>query len=227
MQANQVDQFNQILISAAEVVGKSISPESLVLYWDLLSTFELDDVVRAVKAHLQNAEVGAFMPKPADIIKHIEGTSDSRSMQAWSKVVKAIRFIGPHQSICFDDPIVHSVLDDMGGWVKFGTVTDDEMPFLGNEFDKRYRGYLIHPVEKYKNYLIGISEGQMGKDFEGHPVLFGDTDRAKYVFANGEDKSMISIERDYDAKNKKITQEGVLEHIDETTSFESKIETVV
>lgn len=216
MNKNDVEGFNQVLISAAEVTGKSLSAQSLVLYWDLLSTFELTDIRNAVQAHLKNPETGSFMPKPADIIKFINGSSESRSMQAWTKVDKAIRTVGIHESIAFDDPLIHAVIESMGGWITLNNIQNHkEIAFKAVEFEKRYRGFLITPPgNNYPSYLIGSTE--MGNSQRGYktPVyLFGQPDRAKYVKNHGRKLEVISNNPD---PVKKIAQQ-LAKTIAETT----------
>ncbi len=58
---------------------------------------------------MQNAEAGQFPPKPADLIRFLDGTGESRAMGAWSLVERTLRRIGPYQSLVFDDPITQRV----------------------------------------------------------------------------------------------------------------------
>ena len=60
--------FQAALRAAAEVTGHALSEEQIMLYWDLLSDKNIDDVKAAVRAHLRDPDRGRFMPRPADII---------------------------------------------------------------------------------------------------------------------------------------------------------------
>ena len=40
-----------------------------------------------------------------------------QAQQAWSKVLNAVRRMGGDATVIFDD-LIHSVIDDMGGWVR-------------------------------------------------------------------------------------------------------------
>jgi hypothetical protein len=88
-----------------------------------------------------NPDNGQFIPKPADLVKLMQGSTADSAMQAWTKLDFAVRCVGVYASVSFDDPIINVVINDMGGWVKFGTKSVDEWPFVSNEFVKRYRAY--------------------------------------------------------------------------------------
>ncbi|MNY07420.1 hypothetical protein D3C86_1402220 [compost metagenome] len=98
----------------------------------------------------------------------------------------------------FDDPIIHRVLQDMGGWVALGAKQEKEWPFVAKEFENRYRGYRTQGgAGEYPRALVGIAEAQNGQNgFKSQaPVLIGNSAKAKQVLASGTDKSMLGFER--------------------------------
>jgi len=81
------------------------------------------------------------MPKVADVIKMLQGSTQDSALTAWAKVDKAVRSIGTQMSVAFDDPLIHKVIQDMGGWLGLGQRQEAEWPFVAKEFETRYRGF--------------------------------------------------------------------------------------
>src|SRR5260363_262611 len=80
---------------------------------------------------------------------------------AWANVDQAVRGVGPYQSVVFEDALIHRVLAEMGGWIPLGSKTEDEWPFVHNEFVNRYRGYRMRSeTPDYPPVLIGLFEAQ-------------------------------------------------------------------
>lgn len=135
------------------------TPFALSVWWEACKPFDFVSVKGAFNRHAVNPDNGQFLPKPADIVKLIGGGSLDGALIAWSKVEKAIRTIGPYQTVVFDDPIIHKVISDMGGWIKFGDFTEEELPFKAKEFENRYRGYRTRgAVENVPTKLIGLTD---------------------------------------------------------------------
>lgn len=144
------------------------------------------------------------MPKPADIIRHIDGDSENNAYKAWSKVESAIQHIGSYETIIFDDPIIHCVIVDMGGWTKLCSTLSKEMPFKTGEFVKRYRGYLRKKPEKFHNKLIGKFEqhnhvNRYGDQFIDSPVVVKEIQLAIEIYKQGKTESGLKVARNHDA----------------------------
>lgn len=152
-----------MLAKVMSVYGKQITTGFVDVFFDALANYDLESVRRGLSAHVQNPDSGQFPPKPADIVRLIDGTSADQGMQAWSRLDKAVRRVGPYQSVVFDDPIIHRVLDDMGGWIKLCNVgREEDYKFQGLEFARRYRAYVIAGGvgSEYPRHLIGITEAE-------------------------------------------------------------------
>lgn len=198
MQLGDRKRFIACLTACAEVYGKPLSDAVLGIWWDALRAYEIDAVQEAIGRHLRNPDNGQFMPKPADIIRMLAGTSVDSAMVAWAKVDKAIRHVGPYASVTFDDPLIQRVLQDMGGWVQLGAKTDDEWPFIGNEFRTRYQGYKQRAeIPEYPPVLIGIAEADNVRRGLEHTdrVLIGDATKAAQVAAGGTARPAIGMQR--------------------------------
>lgn len=169
-----------MLAKVMSIYGRQITSGFVDVFFDALSGYDLESVRRGLNAHVQNPDSGQFPPKPADVVRLIDGTSQDQGMQAWSRVDKAVRMIGPYQSVVFDDAIVHRVIDEMGGWIKLcNTPSEDDYKFKALEFARRYRAYVIAggAGDDYPRHLIGVCEAENSNaGFKGSipaPVLIG------------------------------------------------------
>lgn len=191
-------EFGEMLENTFEIFDKQISKAKLEIYFDVLRRFELSDVKTAITAHLNNPESGRFVPKPADIILHIDGGTQTRALNAWTKVERAIRCVGHYPSVVFDDSLIHAVVADMGGWCKINAVSNKELPFLAKEFQNRYQGYSLRgQVPDYPRRLIGLEESHNEKSgFTSQPPVFiGYKPRALVVYEQGLKREKPAINR--------------------------------
>ena len=139
-----------------------------------------------------------FAPKLADIKKLIEGSTQTQGMRAWAKVETAVRSVGAYRSVAFDDPLIHVVIVEMGGWTTLCRSAVDEMPFKAREFERRYAAYrLRRELPNFPPRLMGESESQNrlnGRaDYEVRPVLIGDPERAARVIEQGQQIPALRI----------------------------------
>ena len=208
MQQNDYDDFVDILQVVSEQYGKRVSDGVVALYWQGLQEFDLAAVRDALGRHIRNTDTGQFMPKIADIIRMLQGSSQDAAFSAWSKVDKAVRHVGPYETVCFDDPLIHRVLHDMGGWMMLGQKTDEEWPFVARDFENRYRGFKSRNERvDYPSKLIGISEAHNVKEGHevGQPMLIGNAEKATAVLIGGiQGSQMLGLSR------LKITPENLL-----------------
>ena len=183
-------EFCKLLVGIAELYDKRLTTAAQVLYWDLLKDYELDDIASALKAHTKSPDAGQYLPKPADIIRQLEGDTESQAMRAWSKVQEAIGRVGPYRSVVFDDPLIHAVVVEMGGWIALCEGLTDDLPFRAREFVKRYRGYRTQRAQpRFPSKLAGLIEmhnsaHEVGEDIP-EPLLIGDSWRALQVMREG------------------------------------------
>src|SRR5688572_11086717 len=112
MKTSDVSKFSVMIAGVGELYGKAISEQLTAIYWQVLKRFELQDVQQALQTHINNPDCGQYFPKPADVVRFIEGSGETRALQAWTKVEQAIIQVGSYQSVVFDDPLIHAVLED-------------------------------------------------------------------------------------------------------------------
>lgn len=187
MTKDDYKKFCECLLGCAEITDKPLTEQAIAVYWNALKHLEIQVVVDAFGRHVTNPDSGQFMPKPADIIRLCEGSHLDSAMQAWTKVVDAMKTVGSHSTVVFDDPLIMMVVKDMGGWVYLCQTTVKELPFKGNEFTNRYKGYKTTGRLDPPNKLTGRLEQEClvnGFSYGEKPVLIGDRNKAKAVLEN-------------------------------------------
>lgn len=190
MTQDDFEKFEDLLSGVGEIYGKTLSEFALTLWWGALKDYDLTAIRNALSRYVVNPDNGQFMPKPADVVRMIGGTSTDSAMIAWTKVDKAVRQVGTWQDVVFDDPLIHRIIGEMGGWIEFGKKTEDEWPFVAKEFETRYRGYASRGITpEYKGVLTGIANANNSRHgFNcGKPVLIGDPEKARRVIQMGGD----------------------------------------
>lgn len=185
MQKNELEPFAAMLRLVAEQYGKTLSPELVRLYFDGLSHLPLEAVRAAMNAHLRNPDSGQFMPKIADLIRALGGSTLDAAQLAWTRVMDAVALVGTYESVCFDDAVTQRVIADMGGWIALGAVSERELPFRQREFESRYRAYRARSeAPEHPAVLPGILDRDNwanGYATSQEPRLIGDQARALEV----------------------------------------------
>jgi hypothetical protein len=196
MTDDDFEQFSEGLTGVMDAFGKTVSPFTLHLWFDVLKPYGLEAVTHAFRRHVSSPDAGMFPPKPADIIRMMGGTSGDGASRAWAKVDRAVRHVGTYRSVAFDDPLVHRVLSDMGGWILMGMKSDDEWPFVAREFEARYRGYAMRQERPdYPPVLNGIIDAENGPHgyAQEKPVLIGNRQLAIAVMSGGTERPLLGI----------------------------------
>lgn len=198
MQTDDFQKFHDGIAGVMGFYGKSVSRFALDVWWTALKKYDLAAIVDAFNRHLANPDTGQFAPKPADIIRMLQGSTQDAALRAWAKVDQAVRRVGTYCDVVFDDPLIHRVILDMGGWISLGTKREDEWPFVAREFENRYRGFHSRGERpQYPPALIGIAtahNNRMGYRSEA-PVLIGNEQLAAQVLRGGTDQPVLELKR--------------------------------
>lgn len=200
MQQNDFQQFHDGISGVMGFYGKSVSRFALDVWWTALKGYDLPTVIDAFNRHLVNPDTGQFVPKPADIIRMLEGSTQDSALIAWTKVDQAMRLVGTYPDVVFDDALIHRIIQEMGGWVALGMKKESEWPFVAKEFENRYRGYKARSeTPPYPPVLSGIfsSENSMNgyADKTATPTLIGNEQLAMRVMRGGTDTPAIGFRK--------------------------------
>lgn len=196
MNDNHKIDFLELIANVYAFYRQDFSSFAGGVWYEAMKPFDLTAVADALNRHCINPDNGQFMPKPADIVKMLKGSSMDSALVAWSKVDKAIRQVGTYESVVFDDSLIHRVLADMGGWQKVGMANEQEWPFVAKEFETRYRGYSMRNAKPdYPPVMVGIAQSQNEQQgfIVKSPRLLGDTDNASAVYLGGRKEQLDRI----------------------------------
>ena len=196
MQQDDVRAFQEVMQGVHDFYGKDCSPFALDVWWQALRSYDLEAIRDALGRHCVNPDNGQWMPKPADVVRLIEGSTVDSAMVAWTKVDRAMQSVGSYCTVVFDDPLIHAVIADMGGWPALGNKRIEEWPFVAKEFQTRYRGLkAARATPAYPPKLVGIADGNnVQRGFpEMNPVLIGDPESARKVLAGGDSRPRLMV----------------------------------
>lgn len=156
MQESDQERFFSLWEIVTEDVKNPPSEEKLLLYWRALEPYNIEQIERAMMAHIRDPERGQYVPKPSDLVRHIEGDPEARADHAWGRVIDTVRRYGGCDDVVFDDPCIHAVIRDMGGWRSLCGMQISEEPFRAMEFRRIYQGVCRELEPKYPAILEGI-----------------------------------------------------------------------
>lgn len=179
-------EFGAILAAVYDFWNRELHEMSFEIWWESLKHLDLETVRGALARHMRDPDTGKFIPKPSDVIQHVGGTTADASMLAWSKVMAGVKNYGTYESVAFDDPLIHRVLADLGGWTWLGEQKTDEMPFVERRFRDAYRAWMRSAqLPAYQPHLAGrieIMNAATGyRDHTPQPKLIGDPARAAAI----------------------------------------------
>ena len=192
---NERDQteFAKLMVGLAEYYTKPLTEVVLGIYWQALRHHDLAAVRDAIHRHIRNPDNGQWMPKVADIERLISGSTEIAAFIAWTKVEQAVNSVSSWRDLVFDDPLIHRVLSDMGGWILLGEKPEKDWPFVEREFVTRYRGYATRgTTPDYLPVLPGRLAYKTSSYKQEPPVLFGQQAQCQAVMAGGTTQQLIS-----------------------------------
>lgn len=135
-----------------------ITRHTIDLYFAALEEYDINDIRLAVSRHIKHPEAGRFFPAPADLIKIMQGGTASRAALAWAKVERAIREIGPWEDVVFDDPTIHLVIHELGGWGRLCEIKEADLNIKSRTFQNIYPELAARqPAERAIPALKGIA----------------------------------------------------------------------
>ncbi len=161
----------------SEKFGKEISQAYLKMIWESLRPFNDGDCERALKhVFLHGRFLKDLIP---DLLQRLEGEAKDQAVLAWVAVDKAVKNHGPYASVKFDDLVIHSVINVMGGWGQFQDCSIKEWTWKQKEFEKLYP--VIQRKNNHPEHLAGQIEMKNRSggydEFTNAPVQIGDNNQ--------------------------------------------------
>lgn len=167
---------------------QDVTPFIADLWWEACRNFTVEQVSKALSAHAVDPEAGMFPPKVADVVRQLAGTATDRAEAAWAKCLRSIQSVGPYRDVVFDDPVIHAVVDALGGWVKVCSTTTDELSYVQHRFTESYKALQKQTLE-YSRVLKGLRSADEVFEMKGLPTpkpsIVGDIEKARKVYIEG------------------------------------------
>lgn len=184
------EQIVDLLTASLSVYNENLSDQIISVWLASLMRFDIHEIKHAFNIYIQTSERGHFSPKPSDIVNIITGGNADVAKVAWSLVERSIRSIGGDMTVIFNDPLIHRVIYDIGGWANICSAESErDLDFIARDFETRYRGYMCRGIiPKYPNRLIGRSENSVreyGLKWQRYLSVVGDINECKKVFYGG------------------------------------------
>lgn len=176
-----VIKFKEYMTLLCELHDRILSDTMKDIYWKILEKFSDDECERAFKELIYSTK---FFPKPADFLEVLCGKKENRATEAWLDVLNAVARIGNYQSVKFSDPLIHSVIQAMGGWPQLCMMDNDEVKWKQREFERLY-DVIATRNGSHPDYLPGIHELEnfrTGHDINQEVVRIGfDKNKIKMI----------------------------------------------
>lgn len=166
------------LFIASDYYREKLSEGVIDLWLTALSEFSINDVSSAFGKWIGSSD---RMPKISNIVEIIKGSEEDLALAALIKVEKAMSRHGSYATVVFDDPIIHAVIDELGGWIKCCHVTEKELTWWEKDFRERYRHHLRRgiPLDVSPKLLGILDETNLPHgETPQKPVVIGDYEKA-------------------------------------------------
>ena len=187
-----MDEIDQFIAEMFDYYSKDIRSGAARVYRRALKNISVEHLYKMFDLHIVDPDSGQFMPKVADFVKVNQGTKKGNAVEAWNKVYTAISKIGPYRNFSIDDPWAMKCIEEIGGFQRLCELTDHELEFKRNEFEKLYESYRAQGVpEQFPSKIKGLIDKENGTDTE--PFLIGDEQRAMRVLSQGSKKTNLKI----------------------------------
>lgn len=190
MKPSDKTRFAQLITDVMAFYKQDVSTFALSVWWQACERYDFEQVSKALTGHAMDAERGQFAPKPADLVRQLEGTPTDRAMLAWGKVLDAVQRIGQYTDVVFDDPAIHAVIEDLGGWPKVCRVEMKDLSYLQHRFTEAHRAYTNKGEFQYPRRLMGDRSPDEMYEKRGlpapKPAVIGDVVKARLVYQGGQ-----------------------------------------
>ena len=164
MKREDYQQFATYLSGVMTLYRQETTEFTVRMWWRLCQRFTLAQFMQAMDAHVADAEQGRFAPMPAHIVKLLLGTHAEQAQLAWGKLYGAMVHVGAWQNVCFDDALIHRVVEDMGGWPRMCASKTTELGFLQTQFCKSYQAYALRQTAREVVHYVPVLTGLRDAD---------------------------------------------------------------
>lgn len=210
MQHSDFPRLAKMVTEALAYYRQDVSEFTLHVWTQACQGYTLEQVSKALTAHVTDAEKGQFAPKVADVVRVLAGTTTDRAALAWGKVLGAMSAVGAYSDVVFDDPAIHAAVEDMGGWVKVCRGETAELSYLQHRFCQSHKAYTGRGAFEYQRRLVGDRSPDVDYLKKGlplpRPAVVGDRELAKQVYHGGSAAAKTRITFSADVHAQKLLE---------------------
>lgn len=197
MQPSDRAEFGRLITDVLAYYRQDATKFTLDLWWNACQSFDLEQVSKALSTHAMDAERGQFAPKVADLVRILSGTHTDRAQIAWGKTLEAMSGVGAYSDVVFDDPAIHAVVEDLGGWPKVCRTETKDLGYLQHRFCESHKAYTGRGQFDYPRRLTGDRSPDHEYERKGlalpRPAIVGDVERARQVYHGGQVAGKVQI----------------------------------
>lgn len=197
MQINDKPALVQMVTDVLAYYRQPVSEFTLQVWRQACQPFTLEQVSKALTTHATDPERGQFAPKVADLVRILSGTHTDRSLLAWGKVHEAMSAVGAYTDVVFDDPAIHAVVEDLGGWPKLCRMEIKELSYTQHRFCESHKAYTGRGAFDYPRRLMGDRSPDSEYEKKGlkppKPAVIGNVQQARNVFRGGQLAGKVAI----------------------------------
>lgn len=189
--------FFEMWRAAREEYNRPVTAGGLEIAFRCLARFDFESVSKAIVYHLNDPNEGKFPIQIAHVVAQLDGDTEARAAEAFSKLKRAMTEVGNYSDVVFDDAIIHAIVDNEGGWERVALMTDEDLKYFHARFMKQYASYVSKSGNfSYPRQLQGASNRSRisaGEDADP-PAVVGERDKAVLVYRGGSDgKASITL----------------------------------
>lgn len=158
--------FNTIMNQLNFLYSKDVPPVEIHdLYFNIFAQeFENDEEFTKSALLVIKTRVFPSFPKPAEFLEACKRKDDIETevINEQIKIRQAIKKYGAYANVCFDNPIIHKVIQNLfGSWVKMCRMEIEEFENLMKwDFPKIYKFYRESKIKEVPLFLEGIATHQ-------------------------------------------------------------------
>lgn len=153
--------FAELMTGLSETYDKPFSAPKARIYFNALQQFTLEQVSHGIDCHLRDPKHGTFMPKPADIIRHLtanDATTEDKAELAWMQVINAISSVGSYGRLNLDDKQAMAAVKNLGSWPGLCQTKEADLQWKKKQFIENYMTFDHTPIELLPMSLPGIED---------------------------------------------------------------------
>lgn len=138
---------------------KKFTDGQLEVYYRLLKNIELKRFVSGLEKMLLD-RVYTNIPSPAEINQYCNGDKkediENKALIAKEKLQNVLGKVSSYESVAFDDPVIHKIIEGLGEWTGINKMDLKELDdFFKFEFVKLYKAYYKTGIGEVKTILLG------------------------------------------------------------------------